>query len=302
VKAPVPHAGHRHALGMNLRNHLIARYNPPEALVLAKDKARCKKLFADQGIPVPRTWFEIRSVRDIPDPAELPGEFVIKPNRGYGGHGIVVLARTGPDFRDPSGKLHRWEGLAVHIRKILLGEFSNDQEQDTALIEERLHPSPKLSFRGAAGLPDIRVVCFEHLPVMAMLRCATPESGGRANLSAGAVGMSIDLASGAITHIHAKGRWSALSRAEFGIPEPFVVPRWEEMKALAPRAAQAAGLGYAGVDLVLDRDDRVLVLEINGRPGLEIQNVNEQSLLARLSSWTSAGRGGALAAAGKERR
>jgi hypothetical protein len=119
---------------------------------------------------------------------------------------------------------------------------------------------------------------------MAMLRYATRESGGRANLSAGAVGMSIDLESGAITHIHAKGRRTAFSHADFGIPESFVVPRWEEMKALAGQAADAAGLGYAGVDLVLDRDDRVFVLEVNGRPGLEIQNVNENSLLARLAA------------------
>lgn len=42
------------------------------------------------------------------------------------------------------------------------------------------------------------------------------------------------------------------------------------------------GLGYIGVDIVLDRDLGPLVLELNARPGLSIQLANKIGLLPRL--------------------
>jgi len=42
------------------------------------------------------------------------------------------------------------------------------------------------------------------------------------------------------------------------------------------------GLGYLGVDLVIDRDHGPLLLELNARPGLAIQLANHSGLFARL--------------------
>jgi len=42
------------------------------------------------------------------------------------------------------------------------------------------------------------------------------------------------------------------------------------------------GLGYAGVDIVIDKDKGPLVMEVNKRPGMEIQNANGKPLLQRL--------------------
>ncbi|HMW73587.1 MAG TPA: sugar-transfer associated ATP-grasp domain-containing protein, partial [Cellvibrionaceae bacterium] len=44
------------------------------------------------------------------------------------------------------------------------------------------------------------------------------------------------------------------------------------------------GLGYLGVDLVLDRDLGPLLLELNARPGLSIQIANKAGLLPRLQA------------------
>lgn len=42
------------------------------------------------------------------------------------------------------------------------------------------------------------------------------------------------------------------------------------------------GLGYIGVDLVIDRERGPLLLELNARPGLAIQMANREGLLKRL--------------------
>ncbi len=56
------------------------------------------------------------------------------------------------------------------------------------------------------------------------------------------------------------------------------MPAWAEVLEVSRRAARAVPLGYLGVDVVLDREAGPLVLEINARPGLEIQNVTGQGL------------------------
>jgi hypothetical protein len=43
-------------------------------------------------------------------------------------------------------------------------------------------------------------------------------------------------------------------------------------------------LAFLGVDLVIDRDRGPLLLELNARPGLQIQVANQAGLLKRLES------------------
>jgi D-alanine-D-alanine ligase-like ATP-grasp enzyme len=47
---------------------------------------------------------------------------------------------------------------------------------------------------------------------------------------------------------------------------------------------EAVGLGYLGVDIVLDRDLGPLILELNARPGLNIQIANRKGLQTRLNA------------------
>ncbi|MEX0171269.1 hypothetical protein MRBLMG1_003910 [Streptomyces sp. LMG1-1-1.1] len=48
----------------------------------------------------------------------------------------------------------------------------------------------------------------------------------------------------------------------------------------ASRCAAATGLHYLGADIVVDADRGPLILEVNARPGLQIQNVTGHGLMA----------------------
>ena len=62
----------------------------------------------------------------------------------------------------------------------------------------------------------------------------------------------------------------------------FRVPYWEEMLLMAARTFDMTGLGYLGVDIVIDRERGPLLLELNALPGLQIQIANQTGLLRRL--------------------
>ena len=53
------------------------------------------------------------------------------------------------------------------------------------------------------------------------------------------------------------------------------VPYWKEMLHMAARTFDMTGLGYLGVDMVIDRERGPLLLELNARPGLQIQVANQ---------------------------
>nr|WP_274381388.1 sugar-transfer associated ATP-grasp domain-containing protein [Pseudomonas cavernicola] len=55
---------------------------------------------------------------------------------------------------------------------------------------------------------------------------------------------------------------------------------WRLMK-LASGCYELCGLGYIGVDMVLDQDKGPLILELNARPGLNIQIANDCGLVHR---------------------
>lgn len=268
-------------LGMNYRNYLI-REERSALLRQVKSKADFKRILGRNGIATPRTIEEIHDFSDMPLISSFPDEFVVKPNRGHGGRGIILLQRKQGHFVNPSGDTYTKKDIKRHLRRILDGDFSGYIASDIAIIEERLYPSEKLQFKNAYGLSDIRIWCFHFQPVMAMLRYPTFKSKGRANLAAGGIGIGLDVVSGRPTYIHFKSALVEPQPAELGIPSSFAMPRWTEMKDIAVACSRISELNITGVDLVLDSDDRVRVLEVNGRPGLEIQNINEASLARHL--------------------
>ena len=54
------------------------------------------------------------------------------------------------------------------------------------------------------------------------------------------------------------------------------------MLHIAARTFDMTGLGYLGVDMVIDRERGPLLLELNARPGLQIQVANQKGLLRHL--------------------
>ena len=273
-------------LGMNARNFLFIRaYNRPSAKRLADDKLATKRVLEQEGIAVPRLIASFRSrsqVRSF-DWREVDESFVVKPARGYGGEGILVMGDwDGSAGNDAGGEPYTAHDLESHLFDVLDGAYSLHFTPDAAFIEQRLTPHRFFKKFVPVGMPDIRVVVFNGVPVMAMLRLPTEESAGKANLHQGAVGVGVDLRTGITTHGTLRNRPVRFLPATRLKPRGLKIPEWNQILLLATRTQHAVGLGYVGVDIVLDHQLGPVVLEVNARPGLSIQNANRASLRTRL--------------------
>ena len=61
-----------------------------------------------------------------------------------------------------------------------------------------------------------------------------------------------------------------------------VIPAWDNLLHLAASCYEMTGLGFFGIDIVLDEEHGPMLLELNARPGLSIQVANSSGLLPRL--------------------
>jgi len=277
-------------LGMNSRNlDYVYPLNPRRLFPRADDKLRTGDLLGARGIPVPRRLAVFATRRDLTrletKVSGLDG-FAIKPAQGFGGKGILVLRRDaeGHLVGQARGGEERFdvERVREHIIAILTGVYALEKLSDRAFLEELLEPEETLGGISYKGLPDLRIIVCRGGAVMGMLRAPTEESGGRANLHQGALGIGIDLVAGRTTHAVLRGL-SVDAHPDTGVPlRGIEIPRWREVLDIALRAAAATGLGYLGVDVVIDRVRGPLVIEVNARPGLTIQLANRRGLATQL--------------------
>jgi len=274
-------------IGLNMRN---ARYllpnNPRRFYKRVDNKLETKIIAREVGIACPETYGIIESPRQLRNLDEVlasHSDFVIKPAHGSGGRGIVVIAgRIGGHFIKASGSRVTLDDLKFHITNILGGLFSLGGKRDKALIEYRVRPLPMFQAISYQGVPDIRVMLFHGYPVMAMMRLSTRESDGRSNLHKGAVGVGIDLGSGAAVHAVCHNEIIESHPDTQFLFKDIVVPDWPVLLELATRCYEVTGLGYLGVDMMVDVDKGPLLIEINARPGLAIQAANGSGLATRL--------------------
>jgi alpha-L-glutamate ligase-like protein len=274
-------------LGINRRNaEYTLKYNSRDRYPLVDDKLRTKKLALKAGIAVPELYGVIETeyqVRRFPEMMESYGDFALKPSRGSGGNGILLIAGRLKDvYRKIDGSLLTREEVGYHLSNVISGMYSLGGQPDKALIEYRVQFDPVFEAISYQGVPDIRVIVFLGVPVMSMVRLPTNISGGKANLHQGAIGAGIDIASG--TTLTAVWRNTIISdHPDTGNPITGVkIPKWEKLLKIATQCNELTGLGYIGVDLVLDKEKGPLILEMNARPGLNIQIANRAGLLPRL--------------------
>ena len=132
------------------------------------------------------------------------------------------------------------------------------------------------------GVPDVRIIVYRGYPAMAMVRLPTRASDGKANLHQGAVGAGIDMGSG-ITLTGVLDNEIVDEHPDTGaLITGFRIPHWNFILELAARGFDVTGLGYLGVDIVIDRERGPLILEMNARPGLNIQIANNSGLMPRI--------------------
>ncbi|MCJ7545192.1 MAG: alpha-L-glutamate ligase-like protein [Phycisphaerae bacterium] len=275
-------------LGLNGRNmNVLTAWNPKGLYRLTDDKLVTKELCASCGIATAETYAVVDhpvQVRRLDRRVGGRREFVVKPARGAGGRGVIIVVdRRGEDFVRVGGLTLSLGGLRDHILEILSGLYSIGGRVDRAIIEQRLCAHPALAAVGAGSTPDVRIVLYRQEPVMAMLRLPTVASAGRSNLHRGAMGVGLDLRTGSAVAAVCNGQ--VVDRhVDTGLPLGGLwVPAWREVLAVARKLAAAIGMGYVGVDIVPDARGAAVVLEANGRPGLTIQIANRRGLLKRLA-------------------
>ncbi len=275
-------------LGLNARSQLFSYpYNPIRGKKIANSKLRTKRMLRKAGILVPKTYARFKHARDLIDFDwdSLPSSFALKPNKGFGGEGIIVVkkkSRDGNGWITINRKKVTIEDLKLHILDILEGAYSMQNVPDIAFFEEYIgrHKSfRKYAFR---GFPDVRIIVFNKVPVMAMLRLPTKESGGRANLHQGAIAIGIDIATGITTKALWKGKYIPYKPGTKRKLHGIKIPNWTKILEMAVRCQEATGLGYLGADIVLHPEKGPMILEINFLPGLQIQVVNQAGLRKRM--------------------
>lgn len=274
---------------MNNRNsEIIMLYNPRSAFPLVDDKIITKQLATRHDIPTPALYGVIRKhneIRHFHNIIQEKTSFVVKPSRGSGGSGIILIKEiAGDTLVTASGRSLQITDLTYHIADILSGIFSLESLEDSALIEALIEPDDIFKPVTFKGIPDIRVVVYRGVPVMAMVRLPTIASDGKANLHGGAIGAGIDIKHGVTSTAVCKSS-IVTHHPDTGISVSNIeVPHWEKILIVAARSWDMTGLGYIGVDLVIDRSAGPLLLELNARPGLAIQMANRTGLLKRIET------------------
>ena len=277
-------------LGMNARNlDFVRPFNRQRGMKIADQKLLCKRILSGAHLPVSPLIGKIRNREELEhfDWTSLPNSFALKPNRGFGGEGILVVyarKKNRPDaWVKANGGIVTIEDLKAHIENILDGSFSLSNTPDIAFFEERLKLLKLFKPYAYKGIPDIRVIVFNRIPVMAMLRLPTKASDGKANLQQGAIGVGIDMATGTTTTA-IMGKGQIIEKVP-GTELPLSgikIPYWKQILTMSVEAQSISSLGFLGADIAIDRDHGPVILELNARPGLSIQLANFSGLKERL--------------------
>ena len=274
-------------LGINARNSLYLSRSSGKSKSIVRSKYATKILLRDNNIPTAAIYGVLGTSEDVNDFdwANLDGNFVIKPTNGYAGTGVVAFReKTGAEeWVDVLGKKWDLSDIKLHCDDILSGQYSSHGLNHNVIIEERIPIHPKLLKYSYKGTPDIRVIVFNSVPVMAMLRLPTEESGGRANVTQGAIAVGIDIATGittfAVAHKSTSIQYLPGTKKKLN---GIIIPEWEKVLETAVIASNAAELNFAGVDLFLHKENGPMVVELNAAPGLSIQAANKAGLRRRL--------------------
>jgi alpha-L-glutamate ligase-like protein len=274
-------------LGINRRNLAFIQESNPRALYPRVDnKIVTKGICHAHGIPVPDTYAVIRRYGDVRRLPKLIGdrsEFVVKPASGAAGRGILVIARRkGKSYETAGGRLISESDLDYHLSTILSGLYSLGGQVDNAIVEQRIIMHPTMERIAVGGTPDVRVILYRNVPVMAMVRLPTIQSEGRANLHQGAAAAAVHLVTGRTFGGVCNNRMIARHPDTGELIGGLEIPGWRDLLAAAMKLSDALEMGYIGVDFVVDAKIGPVVLEANARPGLAIQVAHRIGLLPRL--------------------
>ena len=253
--------------------------------------ALCRRI----GVPTPKVYAVVDAyaqLRQLPVLLRRPRRFrhqaqprLGRPRRsGPGGTSQAANPKQPPVYLRHNGEQVDLDSMRQHLSDILSGMYSLGGQRDQALMQQRVRLHPAFAAITYKGIPDVRVILYRNEPAMAMLRLPTKESNGRANLHQGGIGTGVDLDTGMTHHAVQRNRFVEL-HPDTKLPVVGMrVPYWQEVLRMSRRVAEAVGLGYIGVDIVVDEVEGPMLLEANARPGLAIQIANGRGLVPRLDA------------------
>lgn len=273
-------------LSLNKRNSdYVLRYNQRKYYPLVDDKLKTKQLAMQAGIAVPKLYTVIDKEHQIQGIEKMLApyqDFVVKPAHGSGGDGILVFTdKILGRFRQINGRLMTVPELSYHLSCTLSGAYSLGGHNDYAIIEQRVIVDPVFKDISFEGIPDIRIITLLGYPAIAMVRLPTRQSGGKANLHQGAIGVGVNLATGKTLGGVFQNETIDFHPDTLNPIVDFQVPYWDKILKIAASCFELTGLGYMGVDIVLDKEHGPMMLELNARPGLNIQIANREGALSR---------------------
>lgn len=275
-------------LGLNARTQLYSyRYNTVKGRKICNSKIQTARVMKKAEIPHPQIYKKFKNPIDIEkfNWQALPSAFALKPSRGLGGEGIIVIKKKSEDGKawiTTQRERLTIDDFKLHVFDILEGAYSIGSVPDVAFIQEYVGRHKAFRKYAYRGTPDIRIIVFNKVPLMAMLRLPTKESGGRANLHQGALGVGIDIATGITTRAIWHGSPIRFKPGTKRKLNGIKIPDWTQVLETAVRAQIATGMGYLGADIVLHPDKGPMILELNGQPGLQIQLANMAGLKKRI--------------------
>lgn len=279
-------------LGMNARNlDYIMRYNHRNKAVV-NDKLLTKHILEEHAIPSPPLYGCIRGHSDMHILDKVQAEhasFVIKPARGSGGNGIMLIRKSRTYkgetyYQRINGTVLSRPALEEYIRNIICGLYSKRGRSDKVLLEYMVEHDPVFKDISSKGVPDIRIIVFQGKAVMGMLRLPTRQSQGKANLHMGGVGVGVDMEKGVITHGIYHNKPVTHHPNTGNLLTGYTVPYWQEMREISEKLNAITGLDYLGIDFIIDKHYGPMVVEANASPGLAVQLANQKGLLSVLQA------------------
>ncbi|NRB53990.1 MAG: alpha-L-glutamate ligase-like protein [Saprospiraceae bacterium] len=276
----------RHIMGINERNiRLIFDHNQRAHYKLADDKILCKSILEQHQVATAISYGTASRIGEIGPLWESVCHYdslVIKPAKGAGGNGILILRKRAGVWYKGSQLISETQ-ICTHMAQIIMGMYGFGHS-DCVLIEECIEPHPFFLDIYPDGVPDFRIILLQDQPIMAMLRMPTNASDGKANLHQGGLGIGIDLKAGTLQYAF-DGEGFVKEHPDTGrLIYQRLIPYWAEMLDVSRRTSELFPLDYLGVDIILDRAKGPMVMEINVRPGLAIQLANQKGLKQTLKS------------------
>ena len=271
----------QHILGINERNHsLVYPKNKRKNYKWADDKILSKELLEKHGISCSKTMGIISKVGEIEKiwkTVKSEDKIAIKPARGSGGGGILILKKNDSGEWLESGKAIQEEDIFLHMARIIMGQYSLGSF-DRVFIEECIESHEWFQKIYPSGVPDLRIILMDGNLLMAMLRLPTNRSNGKANLHQGGLGVGIEMEGGLLFAAHDGKKYTDFHPDTHEQIKGLNIPFWKEIIELSLRCSRVFPLNYLGVDIVLDQQLGPLVMEVNVRPGLGIQLANKTGL------------------------